>query len=160
MLRNSENQRPFIPASGATPVEKLLPRLRDVRQVGQGKWMAICPSHEDRARSLSVRETPDGRVLLNCFAGCHVGDVLAAVGLELSSLFPERPSRAIDPRGARPQAPRFHAGDLIRLAAFEARVCAVGAADILAGKALSDADRARFGLAVETLEAIAWEVSP
>jgi hypothetical protein len=31
-------------------------------------YMAICPNHDDRNPSLSVRETEGGRILLNCFA--------------------------------------------------------------------------------------------
>lgn len=70
----------------------LLSRLAGVRQTGAGKWIARCPSHEDRSPSLSIRETGDGRVLLHCFGGCAAGDVLGAAGLEFRDLFPERPA--------------------------------------------------------------------
>jgi 5S rRNA maturation endonuclease (ribonuclease M5) len=41
-------------------------------------WMAICPGHDDRSPSLSIREV-DGKVLLHCHAGCNQADVIAAL---------------------------------------------------------------------------------
>jgi hypothetical protein len=39
--------------------------------------MAVCPTHRDRSPSLSIRDgNVDGRVLLHCFAGCDVRDIL------------------------------------------------------------------------------------
>ena len=69
---------------------KILDRLDKVKSTGPGRWLAKCPAHEDRSPSLSIRELDDGRVLLHCFAGCEIGDVLDALGLELADLF-ERP---------------------------------------------------------------------
>ena len=58
-----------------------------MRRCGSG-WTARCPSHEDRHASLSVAEGNDGRALLKCFAGCTAEAIVAAIGLELSDLFP------------------------------------------------------------------------
>jgi len=69
--------------------ERVLGRLAGVRQNAPGRWIARCPSHEDRSPSLSVRELEDGRVLLHDFAGCGVEDVLGALGLTLADLFEE-----------------------------------------------------------------------
>jgi hypothetical protein len=68
----------------------LLNRLDRPKQTGPDRWLAKCPAHEDRSPSLSVRELDDGRVLINCFAGCGAIDVLDSVGLTWSALFPER----------------------------------------------------------------------
>src|SRR4051812_29050076 len=38
---------------------------------------------------LSVREASDGTVLVHCFHGCSAAEVMKAVGLELSDLFPK-----------------------------------------------------------------------
>lgn len=70
--------------------DKLLSRLDKVRSNGDRKWMALCPAHDDGSPSLSLRELEDGRLLLHCFAGCGAADVLAAVGMELRDLYPER----------------------------------------------------------------------
>jgi hypothetical protein len=42
-------------------------------------WMARCPAHDDRAPSLSIAETCDGKVLVRCHAGCDQRDVIAAL---------------------------------------------------------------------------------
>lgn len=68
------------------------------RPSGPGRWQGLCPAHEDRTPSLSIRLTPEGTVLLHCFAGCPTESVLAALGLEWKALFPEG-------RGWRPYAP-------------------------------------------------------
>ena len=65
---------------------RLLDRLSKVKQTGQDRWVACCPAHGDKSPSLSVREVED-RLLIHCFAGCAVHDVLGAVGLELRDLF-------------------------------------------------------------------------
>lgn len=70
--------------------EILLSRLEKVRQTKPDNWIARCPAHADHTPSLAIRELPDGRVLIKCFTGCGVDDIMAAVGLELSDLFPER----------------------------------------------------------------------
>lgn len=66
----------------------MIDRFRNARKNGEGKWLACCPAHADRSPSLSVAYR-DGRWLLHCFAGCDTGDILAAVGLEMSDLFDE-----------------------------------------------------------------------
>jgi hypothetical protein len=80
------------------PVERILSHLQGVRRTGEGRWVARCPAHNDEHPSLSVREAPDGKVLLRCWAGCDTAAVLAALGLRWSDLFPDGKRR---PRTAR-----------------------------------------------------------
>jgi hypothetical protein len=68
-------------------IDKVLDRLQAVKRTGEGRWMARCPAHPDKTPSLSIREMPDGRVLLYDFGGCGNGDVLSAMGLRMSDLF-------------------------------------------------------------------------
>jgi hypothetical protein len=68
-----------------TAVERLLPRLSHVRQIGE-RWIGRCPAHEDHSPSLSIRRTRD-RVLIRCWAGCRATDIVAAIGLTLNDLF-------------------------------------------------------------------------
>lgn len=52
-----------------------------------GGFAALCPSHEDRTASLSVRTGADGRALLHCHAGCEPAEIVSALGLTLADLF-------------------------------------------------------------------------
>lgn len=51
--------------------------------------MARCPAHDDSSPSLSVRLKPDGRILIHCFAGCSGHDVMTAISMSLSDLYPD-----------------------------------------------------------------------
>ena len=52
------------------------------------KWSARCPAHMDRSPSLGIRQLDDGKILINCLAGCGAVDVMDAIGMSLSDLFP------------------------------------------------------------------------
>ena len=64
-------------------------RLQNARRNADG-WSARCPAHDDSNPSLSVREGQDGRVLLHCHAGCTPAQIIAAMGVNMSDLFPSR----------------------------------------------------------------------
>lgn len=61
--------------------------LLQARRSGEGRWQARCPAHADSSPSLSIREGQDDRVLLHCFAGCDLADILAKLGLSRRDLF-------------------------------------------------------------------------
>jgi hypothetical protein len=122
-------------------IAELLSRLRKVKPAGPGKWMACCPAHEDRSPSLSIRLTDDGRILLKCFTGCGAADVISAVGLEFVDLFPESTETR------KPIAQPFSAADALRALSAESGVIAVAVADIVDGKAFTEADVERINLA-------------
>ncbi len=114
----------------------LLDRLNGVRSTGAGKWIAKCPAHADKRPSLSIREGDSGAVLAYCFAGCDVSSIAAAVGLELSDLFPPRLPGV---HSARPRASSLTP----LVAAFERDLIIVRIllCDLAAGKPIIDADR-------------------
>ena len=60
--------------------------LKGVRPVGKNRWLALCPAHHDTKQSLSVKEA-NGKILLKCFAGCELNDILKPLGLEPRDLF-------------------------------------------------------------------------
>ena len=130
----------------------LLSRLQGVRQTGTGRWIARCPAHDDKHPSLSVRELDDGRLLLHDFAGCAVAEIVAAIGLELSDLFPERPTH----RG-KPERRPFLAMDILRAVEHEALIAATAASFLADGGTLTDEDRARLLLAAERITAAVTE---
>ena len=123
----------------------LLDRLEGVKRIGADRWIAKCPSHEDRRPSLGVRELDDGRTLLVCRAGCDTESVLAAVGLNFDALFPER---AVDHRVPRERRP-FDAGTTLRSLPTELAIAVIYCSDVRAQRFPTDEDRQRFLLAVE-----------
>jgi len=130
----------------------LLERLEGVRQTGDGRWVARCPAHDDKSPSLSVRELGDGRILLHCFAGCEALEILAAVDLKFSDLFPERLHNHAHPAGSFPPSRHpFAAADTLLLVAREALLLKIAASDISADKPLSEPDLARVQLAADRL---------
>jgi putative DNA primase/helicase len=54
----------------------------------EDQYMALCPEHDDREPSLSVGTGDDGRVLVNCFAGCATERIVERIGLRMRDLFP------------------------------------------------------------------------
>lgn len=132
---------------------QLLARLEKVRQVAPNRYVAKCPGHKDKSPSLSIRETEDGKTLLHCFAGCAAPDVLAAVGLTLSDLFPERIGHHAPASHDRKH--RHAAIFALKVLHRECLVVAIGAENIAAGVALTDEDRARLTKAATTIRAAA-----
>lgn len=83
-------------------VDRVLARLAHTKREAAG-WSARCPAHDDGQNSLSIAEGDDGRVLLNCFAGCPAESVVQSLDLRLADLFPssrpDAPSvRSIPPK--------------------------------------------------------------
>ncbi len=130
-------------------VDNLLQHLDKVKCTGRGTWSARCPAHEDRGPSLTIAEKDDGRILLHCFAGCDVHDVLAAVDLDISDLFPPR---AIDLR-VKPERRPFPAADVLRAIGFEALFVAAAAVALLDGKPFSQHDSERLIRAASRIQA-------
>jgi hypothetical protein len=68
-------------------LNNVLTRLDGVQKTSSGH-IACCPAHDDHDPSLSVKEE-NGKVLLNCHAGCGTESVVHAIGLEMKDLFAE-----------------------------------------------------------------------
>lgn len=146
--------RPGSPGTAVSmTAAAILDRLHGVRETGPGRWIARCPAHEDRSPSLSLKEAEDGKLLVKCFGGCAAGDVVAAVGLTLADLFPDRPERQ---PYHRPSKSRIPAGDLLLLLEREADVLRVLAADFMRVRTL-DADG--WGRLNQAADRIGWVAS-
>ncbi len=65
--------------------EQFLSLLEGVKLSTHG-WTARCPAHADRRPSLSVREGERG-LLIKCWAGCTVAEVVAALVVSVQDLF-------------------------------------------------------------------------
>jgi hypothetical protein len=133
--------------------EVLLARLDRVKSTGPGKWKASCPGpnheHGDRNPSLHIRKTSDGTLLLKCFSGgCGAADIVAAIGLRLSDLFPE-PLTDHRRRGERRP---FPATDILKAISHECLIVVFAAEDMAREIPLSDDDRERLSLAASRIQ--------
>lgn len=144
--QNNNEQEKYT--TTAAPVESVLSRLDAVRNIGGSKWLARCPSHEDRTPSLSIRETDEGTVLLNCFAGCSAGEVLTAVGLEFGDLFPDGPvARHIKGR----KRPRQNPRDVLANVSHALTVVSLADSKLGLGAPLNDDERDSIARALRVL---------
>ena len=123
-----------------SPAEKFLQHV-DHRFTGKDRGLFRVPSRKDRNMSGTFRELPDGRMLIHDHGGDSVNEILAAIGLELSDLFPE----PLVARG-KPEGRPFPAADCLRAVAFEGAVIAATGAAMLAGEPF---ERDRLIIALE-----------
>lgn len=141
-------------SSAIPPIEKILSRLECVKKTGAQKWIARCPAHDDKRPSLNVREVDDGTLLIRCWSGCGATDVVEAVGLRLSDLFP----RTNETRRPLRSAERWIPRDALGGVALEALVVCVAGEQLMAGNPLTRDALDRVALAAGRLRAAAAEV--
>lgn len=114
-------------------------RLEFYREVREGEWMARCPAHDDRGPSLSIKDVGDGRTLIHCFAGCGAVDVLDAIGMDMTDLYPpsDREYRPVHQQRER---------------SLDELVVEIAMADLREGKTLNEDDKQRCREALERLD--------
>jgi len=128
----------------------ILERLHGVKRIGPGRWLAKCPAHDDKRPSLSISETPDGRILIKDWGGCGTDSILKDLGLDFSALFPERFPGGLHRTD---KAPRIPASDILLAVAGEVEVACCAAAEMAAGNVLNVVDHDRLRLAARRLNA-------
>ena len=113
-------------------IETILNALDRVKRKSAGKYVALCPCHSEKTPSLAISETTEGGVLIHCF-GCGAGgmEVINALGLDSSELFPERDRYD----SSQPQKPReaFSAAQLLDVINYETIIVMLAANDLLRG---------------------------
>lgn len=118
-------------------IDVLLSMLENVRPTGYNKWIACCPAHKSKSKaSLAIKVGDGDTVLIYCHGGCPTTDIVAAVGLELSDLFPPRQAGI---HNSRPRASNLT--PIIKAFENDLLVVHVLLADIGQGKPISAADR-------------------
>lgn len=100
------------------------------RTCGSG-WTARCPAHDDHNPSFRIDESPEGKLLFHCFAGCSQSDVISA--LNALGFWPVRSSSHRSPITSQLSKARCDGG----LLAEQARA---KAALILKSSRIADAD--------------------
>jgi putative DNA primase/helicase len=72
-------------------LDELAAKFRGPAKRAGHRLMVFCSSHEDTSRqSLALSQSADGKLLAHCYAGCATETILAAVGLRITDLFPDR----------------------------------------------------------------------
>ena len=69
-------------------IEVLLDRLNHVKG-GNGQWRCQCPCDHKSHSQMSIKELPDGRILIHCHAGHSPGEIMESLDLALGDLFEE-----------------------------------------------------------------------
>lgn len=117
--------------------EDFVARLDKARKNGERAWMARCPAHEDKGPSLKVTDS-DGKILIHCFAGCSPAEIVQAVGLQLTDLFPPRDER----EAAQYRRDRFARGTLQDMR-HEVSIAMIVLGDVIAGRPVEDMARVK-----------------
>ena len=117
--------------------DALLDRLKRVKKTGHNRWVAECPAHKSKSgSSLAITVSDSDKLLLHDFGGCTAAEIVEAVGLTLTDLFP-------------PQSPGIHSAHprvsaltpLIKHFESDLLIVHILLADISKNKPIIEADR-------------------
>ena len=131
-------------------IDHFLSGLNKVKRNGE-RYMALCPSHEDKSASLSISEGHDGRILIHCFGGCAAADVVHSLGLELKDLFADS---GLDTEQRQQYAATKRREALDVALGHESMILQLAKAEIEKGHTLSDSDIARVNQAKRRIRVI------
>lgn len=139
-------------------LERVLSRLDKVQKLDpkqhKARYMACCPAHDDKKPSLSVSLSQKDNVLLHCWSGCSSHEIVSALGMQMTDLFPPRNERTHHAKGR----PAFNAYDAIAVVARDALLVMLAAAKLRNGEQLSEKDMDDLVSASGRCQRIAEEV--
>jgi hypothetical protein len=107
-----------VEEGNAMSIERLLGNLHKVKSTGRGRWMCACPSHDDKSPSMHIKLEDDGKILINCKAGCGAEDILGAIGMEFADLMPEQATH----QRQKPRKNILYATEALELIRYEAQI--------------------------------------
>lgn len=136
-----------------TPIANLLAHFEKVTQTRNPKfdasYKACCPAHDDTNPSLGIALTDDGKILINCLSHqCAPADILAAVGLSFSDLYP-KPLHHHSKGIKKP----FPAAEVLRAISLEVTVVCICAESLMRDKDINTGDFERLQLAYSRINA-------
>lgn len=129
-----------------SPRDKFL-SLVDHRSTGANHGLFRVPTRDDKRMSGSWRELDDGRLLIFDHGGDSAYEIVAAIGLEITDLYPEQSIGH-----GKPERNPFPASDALRCLAFEGMVIAASGRQILTG-IWSESEQSRLVDAVSRVSA-------
>jgi len=113
--------------------EEILARFSKVYRSGEGEYQCLCPSHNDRTASLGLKFKED-KMILNCFAGCSMEDIIGSVGLSWADVMPNSIDTEYKPEK------RFNPYSVLKATRQDLLFIAVCAGHVASGKALDKED--------------------
>ena len=135
------------------PIDLVLSRLANPKPNGQDRWRSLCPHcGGTNASALSIGVGQNDAVLITCFKGCDVIEVVGAIGLQLSDLFPrvDTPGGGSSSLKPRKMMSLRQAVDLIE---FECVLVWTAAFNLANGHALTTDDLERLAIAGQRIQA-------
>lgn len=133
-------------------IENLLSRLQKVKSTGRSKWMCACPAHNDKSPSMHIRLEDDGKILINCKAGCGTYEILQSVGLDWADVMPESPTH----HRQKPRKQVLYASEALQLIRFEAMII-VASGMAMAKGTLTTRDLDRVKQSMQTINKVVLE---
>lgn len=129
------------------PIDLVLQKLK-LKDDGRRKvWRACCPAHGGKNPSaLSITVGDNDAVLLRCWHGCTVEQVVSALGLDLRDLFPPKPEKPGD--GGKPSKLKLPAAQALQVLNREALTIYIVGLDMRKEKSISETDFDRLAVAV------------
>jgi len=127
-------------------INKILERLQKVNQTNPNQWIACCPAHADRSPRLALKQCDNGKILIKCWAGCGIDDIVVAIGLQLTDLFPPKEGDY-----GRQQREYFSAETVLKSLHKESIVMRFLASEIRQGVKLKEDDIRRAELAEDRI---------
>lgn len=103
-------------------VEQLLETLTKARRSNQG-WTACCPAHDDSSPSLSIGVGENGRILVNCHAGCEPEAVVRSIGWTMADLMGDENDNILYLASQPPPAGPFYVTHEDAINAYEKGPC-------------------------------------
>ena len=95
---------------------------------------------------MHIKLEDDGKILINCKAGCGAEDILGAIGMEFADLMPEHPTH----QRQKPRKQILYATEALELIRFEAQII-LASAYAMRNNTLTNNDLLRTEKAMQTI---------
>ena len=136
------------------PIDLVLARLDDPKPTTRDRWRSSCPACRGNKSALSVGIGNGDTVLIQCFKGCDVDAVVAAMGLQLHDLFPPKLTRSQPLR----RRAMLTAGQALDVIALDCMLTWTAAFNLANGHALTADDLDHLMSAGKRIQWLASEV--
>lgn len=133
-------------------IETLLSRLQKVKATGKSRWLCSCPAHQDKSPSMHILLSDDGKILINCKAGCDTYSILQSIGLDWEDVMPEKATH----HRKKPLKQVLYASEALELIKYEARLV-LASAFKMRREALTGDDMVRLETSMQIINKVTQE---